>query len=182
MNAVEVEVKVRALHESVRESALSAGFEATGAVEQHDEYFDAPDRSFAETDEALRIRCESADNGERSATLTYKGPRLGTQTKSRVEHRCPLREPEAMRTILELLGYTSVNTVVKRRERLERDDIVIALDAVDEIGAFVEVELVGRRSERASLESHLESILTELGLAAAPREDRTYLEILLEHD
>lgn len=54
----EVEIKVPAAHETVRERLRAAGAELTEHRRQRDIYYDAPHRTFAETDEALRIRHE----------------------------------------------------------------------------------------------------------------------------
>jgi len=52
----EVEVKVPADLDAVRERLADAGAGRVATVAQADTYFDAPHREFAETDEALRVR------------------------------------------------------------------------------------------------------------------------------
>ncbi|MEC7978814.1 MAG: class IV adenylate cyclase, partial [Planctomycetota bacterium] len=54
---------------------------------QVDHYFNHPERDFAATDEAFRIRIEGAE-----ACLTYKGPKLDAETKTRREVEVPLLE------------------------------------------------------------------------------------------
>jgi adenylate cyclase class 2 len=71
----EVEVKVEADHERVRERLGELEADRVGSVEQVDTYYDAPHRDFAETDEALRLRREiDRDSGETTTKVTYKGP------------------------------------------------------------------------------------------------------------
>lgn len=66
----EVEVKVRADHEVVREALERLDAERRDTVVQRDVYYDAPHRDFAETDEALRIRRVENAGAESSAVLT----------------------------------------------------------------------------------------------------------------
>jgi len=58
----EVEVKVPADLEAVRDRLEALEATPRGAVVQVDTYYDAPHREFAETDEALRIRSERPED------------------------------------------------------------------------------------------------------------------------
>ncbi|MDZ7730721.1 MAG: class IV adenylate cyclase [Natrialbaceae archaeon] len=78
----EVEVKARADHERIREELETKGAHHVDTVSQRDTYYDAPHRSFVETDEALRIRREMIAEGAESIAITYKGPRLDDSTKT----------------------------------------------------------------------------------------------------
>ncbi|MCH7990085.1 MAG: class IV adenylate cyclase, partial [Planctomycetes bacterium] len=81
----EVELKFP-LDDAERISAQLDGLQAErGApIEQVDRYFNHPSRDFAQTDEALRIRTMN----DRSL-LTYKGPLLDAETKTRLEIELP---------------------------------------------------------------------------------------------
>src|SRR6185437_4781112 len=50
-----------------------------------DHYFNAPDRDFARTDEAFRLRRIGSSN-----CLTYKGPKQAAAVKKRVELEVPI--------------------------------------------------------------------------------------------
>src|SRR5437660_4302743 len=110
---VEVEQKFR----GVDFAALEERLRALCAVESErrmeaDHYFNAPDRDFAKTDEALRIRRVGARN-----FITYKGPKRDLQTKTRTEIELPLADgPEAAEDFARLLvnlGYRPVAVVRK---------------------------------------------------------------------
>ena len=61
-----------------------------------DHYFNAPDRDFATTDEAVRVR----QTGPK-AVITYKGPKRDAVTKTRTEIELPLAPvPEAATTTI----------------------------------------------------------------------------------
>ena len=77
---------------------------AQPAIDEADHYFNAPDRDFAQTDEAFRLRCIGTQN-----RVTYKGPKQGGPTKTRTELEIGL-EPgaeaaEEFRRMVQHLGY-----------------------------------------------------------------------------
>lgn len=137
----EVEVKVPAEHGPIRERLASLNAKLIDAVCQEDTYYDAPHRSFVETDEALRIRRERPlDAEEWTAAVTYKGPLVDDESKSREEAETVVDDGETMATVLERLGFDPVATVRKERERYRFGEYVVTLDAVDGVGEYVEVE------------------------------------------
>src|SRR5262249_49318133 len=109
-----------------------------------DQYFNAPDRDFARTDEALRLRRIGSAN-----FVTYKGPKIETVTKTRTEIEVPLAEGDSpaadFSRLLEHLGYKPVALVRKQRRlfHLERSGfpLEVCLDEVDDVGRFVELEI-----------------------------------------
>lgn len=135
----EVELKVRADHPVVRERLGALGATHRRSVRQVDAYFDAPHRDFGETDEALRLRRESDGAGETSV-LTYKGPLVEAESKTREEHETAVADGDEARAIAEALGFTVAATVAKDREIYALDGYTVALDTVDGLGEFVEVE------------------------------------------
>jgi adenylate cyclase class 2 len=135
----EVEVKARARHGPVRERLRELGADRLGAVVQVDTYYDAPHRDFAATDEALRVRRETPTNGEGRAYLTYKGPLVDDEAKTREEAETPVAA-DAAAAILEGLGFDAAATVRKDRERYALAGYTVALDDVEGLGEFVEVE------------------------------------------
>lgn len=154
----EVELKVRADHDTVRDrlTALDVGHVET--VTQEDTYYDAPDRSFADTDEALRVRIETTA-GECRTFLTYKGPLVDDNSKTRTEAETRVTDEAATRALLSGLGYEPAATVRKERERYTFEGCTVTLDSVDGLGEFVEVEYAG--------ESASETETSEEGVADA---------------
>ena len=65
------------------------GAEIENPIEQVDTYFAHPQRDFAATDEALRIRQVGDEN-----FVTYKGPKIDSQTKTRREIELPFASGE----------------------------------------------------------------------------------------
>ncbi|KUH32796.1 MULTISPECIES: class IV adenylate cyclase [Thermococcus] len=145
---------------------------------QEDTYFSHPCRDFSETDEALRIRVKKF-NGHFEAFLTYKGPKLDQESKTRREIEVPITDPDEHEQILNSLGFHEVMTVVKVREKYYYDKgIVITLDNVEGLGKFVEVEtLVESEEEIEPAVKRLRGILNSIGVTKLER--RSYLELLL---
>ena len=150
------------------------------AHEEADHYFNAPDRDFARTDEAFRLRRVGPSN-----YLTYKGPKQRADVKVRTELEIPLQPGDQaaadMTRLLTHLGYRFVALVKKQRRTapLERDgfSFTICLDEVDGLGRFAEVEVLAPEDRRADAEKALAALAAELGLSEVER--RSYLGLVL---
>ncbi|ASJ03267.1 adenylate cyclase [Thermococcus profundus] len=144
-----------------------------------DTYYQHPCRDFSKTDEALRIRLRRF-NGHFEAFMTYKGPKLNEESKTREEIEVPLTDPDEHARILEKLGFLEVLTVHKVREKYYVEKgVVITLDEVEDLGKFIEIEaLVEEGEEIEGKVKYLKSILERLGVREFER--RSYLELILE--
>jgi len=178
----EVEIKVRADHETVRERLADLDADRQERVRQVDTYFDAPHREFAVTDEALRVRRVRApedEAGEEDARITYKGPLLDAESKSREEFETGVDEGATATEIFERLGFEAAATVEKDRERYELRGYDVTLDAVDGLGEFVEVETERETDDIAEARDGARELLGELGLDADEQIRTSYLGLLL---
>jgi adenylate cyclase class 2 len=178
---VEVEIKYCLPSDNTFEPKLLS-FEATFVVERQecDRYFNAPDRDFRQTDEALRIRQVLNE-----VTLTYKGPKRDLLTKTRTEIEVDLEgadlAAESMARILTSLGYRPSGVVRKTRRvfhlALPEFTAEICLDSVAELGAYVELEIVVAESQVDAARTALLGLAEKLGLGKPER--RSYLELIL---
>ena len=175
----EVELKVRADHETVRERLADRGAAREETVTQRDVYYDAPHRDFAETDEAFRLRVER--NDEAVAKLTYKGPLVDESSKTREEHETTVGSIEEARAIVEGIGFESAAAVEKERERYALDGFTVTLDDVTDLGEFVEIETeVTTEAEVAAARDRARDLLAALGLDTDATIRRSYLGLLFE--
>lgn len=150
-------------------------------IDEVDHYFNAPDRDFARTDEAFRLRRIGARN-----FITYKGPKQPGLVKTRTELEVPLADgaevAEAYGRLVEKLGYRPAAVVRKQRAiwhfRRAGFDLQACLDEVAEVGRFVELEIVAAPERRGEAERLLQALAAELGLHHSER--RSYLEMVLE--
>lgn len=179
-------MKLRADHDRLRErlEALNAG--SAGRVRQVDTYYDHPTRSFADTDEALRIRRETAESADESeddeagdrTRVTYKGPLLEAESKTRAELETGVADGETLASILGKLGFEAAATVEKDRERFRYDGYTVTLDTVSGLGEFVEVETEAETIEPAR--EGAVDVLEQLGLDPDAQIRRSYLGLLLD--
>ena len=148
--------------------------------QEEDHYFNAPDRDFARTDEALRLRRIGAAN-----LITYKGPKQDLQTKTRTEIEVLLAEgDQAAEDFIRLvthLGYRPVAVVRKRRQVYRHEirgfPLEVCLDEIEGLGRFAELEI---KADADGLEPAREVLLqTAAVLGLTTSERRSYLELLL---
>lgn len=176
---LEVEVKYRVADLAPLEKKL-AGWSGPQTRQEVDQYFNAPDRDFARTDEALRIRRVDQKN-----VLTYKGPKRDAETKTRFELELPLADGQHSaaqgRELLLKLGYRPSGTVHKSRKVYHTDkdgfQVQASLDLVEELGAFAEIEVVAEEKDFPAAKALILNIAEELGLANTERQ--SYLQLLL---
>jgi adenylate cyclase class 2 len=156
------------------------GATPAGLRAEADHYVNAPDRDFARTDEALRLRRIGPAN-----FVTYKGPKRDPQTKTRTEVEVPLAEGDrAAADFLKLLGHLGYRPVaVVRKQRrafhLEREGLPleVCLDEVAGLGCFVELEIRAPDDLEEAARATLLRTAAALGLSESER--RSYLELLL---
>lgn len=181
MFEVELKFPVESLTK-VREEFFEIGAVSQSTTVQSDEYLNDPIRDFAKLDMALRIRCD----GDRYC-VTFKGPNLDATAKIRKEVEMPLADEHAaaqMKEIYEGIGFVSVAKVVKRREELlvnwRGTKVHVCLDEVDEVGGFVELELVVKdQGSVAEAKTSLVGLAEHVGLSGVTR--TSYLEMLLKN-
>lgn len=178
----EIELKFRVDDpDRIRTEIVRLGGRAAEPVPQTDRYFNHPARDFAQSSEALRVRSLGAH-----CVVTYKGPVLDREVKTRREIELPIGHDAAdgdeFAEMLTLLGFRPVRTVAKVREpfHLEWDGapMELAVDNVDELGTFVEIETLADDATRDVRRAAVLSLAAKLGLNQPER--RSYLKMLLE--
>jgi adenylate cyclase class 2 len=167
--------------QSVEAKLVQAGADIGPPVVQVDRYFAHPSRDFATTDEALRIRRSGND-----VFITYKGPKLDRETKTRREIELPLpagdMAVDQYSELLQAMGFSQVAEVRKQRRQvtLKRAGMSVELvfDDVEQVGEFVEIEVLATEDSLDAAQDCVTNLAFELGLLGGER--RSYLEMLLE--
>ena len=155
---IEVEIKIKLRNpDAIRNIIHDMGAKKKYRMKNVDRYYNAPDtlRDFARTDEALRLRSTyinpdetgKSDHELNSHDLTYKGPKLDKEIKSRVEMVCRILNPKEMDKIIVALGFIPVLTLNKIRESYHLDynnhAIEILIDEMEGLsGTYLEAELM----------------------------------------
>lgn len=148
--------------------------------DEADHYFNAPDRDFARTGEAFRLRRIGSSN-----YLTFKGPKQQAAVKIRTELEIPLPSGDESAhqhmDLLQRLGYRPVAVVKKRRAsfslRVADIDVQVCLDEVAELGRFAEVEVIAPQERASQATTVLTQVAQQLDLRDV--ELRSYLSLLL---
>jgi adenylate cyclase class 2 len=178
---LEIEMKFPvADFEPIVEKLASWQARSEGTREEADHYFNAPDRDFALTDEAVRLRRVGGQNW-----ATYKGPRQPGPAKTRTEIEVPLAKGDATAELfgrwLAGLRFRPVAVVRKWRRSyaFERGgfSLHICLDEVINVGSYVELEIVAPPEQKDRAERVLQELAAELMLG--PSERRSYLQLML---
>ena len=182
--AIEVELKfpldaAPPTAEDLSSRLVELGAAALPPRRQRDCYYAHPQRDFAVTDEALRIR---DDQGR--IFLTYKGPLLDPLAKTRRELETGLESAEVAAEIFEMLGFRPVRVVAKHRRpfHLTWQEVAVeaVIDEVDDLGTFVELETITDEAGHEAARDQLLALASNLGLEHGER--RSYLGLLLARD
>ncbi len=174
---IEFELKARvAALNPLREALEARQARCDGLREEHDSYYNHPCRDFGVTDEALRVRRAGPET-----VITYKGAKLqGTWLKAREELNLTIQDGVTFETMLERLGFRLTAVVTKKRELWSLDGASVALDEVDGLGTFAEVEVLGEKGDPTA-EDRVRDLARSLGITGVPI-TASYLELVLGSD
>ncbi len=159
-------------------------------IRQSDLYLIHPQRDFRQTDEALRIRSVEMEEGNAQVLVTYKGPRrvsaegqAACKTRREIEVLVSGERPAAaaLREIFEALGFRTARKVIKTRQRIASRlgewPVEFALDTVEGLGEFLEIETQADEARIEAAQEALAEISRELGLSDSTT--TSYLNMLM---
>lgn len=182
---MEVELKAALRPEQVKllpQTLLARGFEEQAAVLETDVYFNASDRDFARTDEALRLRkvC-TLEGGAEQTCITYKGAKVDARSSTRRELETMVGSFETMRALLLALGYRAAYTVQKTRRSFVCGSKTAYLDKVEGLGDYIELETVLPDDADSEAEvTSLLALLDALDISRSALRRESYLDLLLD--
>ena len=190
MNAFEVEIKFRVTDFAELERCLQQRFgflEFGGETAESDIFFQHPCKNFVQTDECLRLRKRIFANGTSEFFLTYKGPKIDANTKTRREIEMSIAEPERCAKLLAALGFSSVASVQKFRRRMtltiEHRHVDIVFDTLPALPEsarhFVEMETLATEVDVEECGTLILGIAEQLGLSEPIRD--SYLKLVQLH-
>ena len=172
MLEIELKVQVDALG-PVREQLNTRNAQFSGRIHEHDIYYNAPHRDFGTTDEAMRVRYTNEH-----AVITYKGAKRAKYgLKAREELNTAVESGEVFEQILVRLGFVKTAEVNKWRENYRLGTAAISLDSVDELGTFVEIEVMTDLDGPDATEQ-INMLAKEMEIVGSPIL-ASYLELLL---
>lgn len=180
---IEVEIKIRTDLDSAGEKLTDNGFIKDRFIKESDIYYDNAAGDIRGNDTALRIRTvEYPDLGTSESYITFKGSRCDDVSMTRPEYESLIKDPGEIKMILKALGYGPVEpAVIKERTLYVKGSVSACLDRVEELGDFLELEIM---SENESKDDALNRLWKMLGLLGYNREDTitvSYLTMLQEN-
>lgn len=175
-----IEVEVKAKIESFEK--IEEKLEEIGAVKskeefQEDVYFNSPVVDFAETDEALRIRT-TRQNGKSNVFITYKGPKIDAESKTRKEIEMGIADSKKCSDIFEAVGFRKAMTVRKNRKYFSFENFEISLDDVEGLEPYMEIEIaLEDGSDYSEAQDSIFELFERLGVTDG-FERTSYMELL----
>lgn len=192
----EVEMKVKVKNYDELKDILDNRTIQGDPMENFDLYFNhtSPERDFSKTDEAIRIRVTKVyglnDNKIKSETadLTYKGPKLDAQIKTRVENVVSFdpKDIKPMESILKVMNLKKVIEIRKKRLpytiTYQNYDIEIVLDEIEYLPRhYMELEIQCKEKEETTKAKEVMiSLLNEFGYSIEDSIRDSYLELIVK--
>lgn len=177
---IEVKIPIGDMHE-IGQRLEQKGFVRAAVHEETDTYYNSTYYDLKEHDKALRIRkVVDRTHGKSWSELNCKGPKLDDVSVSRKEIEMVIENSERMEAILAELGFFSVKcTVRKIRYHFNRGRITAVLDRVENIGDFLELEILEfGEDKRAECLQEIEKVMEEIGFSMKDTVRTSYLSML----
>ncbi|MDR0870118.1 MAG: class IV adenylate cyclase [Planctomycetaceae bacterium] len=155
-------------------------------AEEFDVFYRHPARNFADSDECLRFRRRVLPDNSGECTLTYKGPKVDKQTKTRREIEIAVESAAPWNELLTALGFAPGETVYKQRRScsvvFQGEPINTVLDFLPDLaerggsGTFVELETFADDETLDAKRQVLLAFAEQLGLTESIQ--KSYLALL----
>ena len=175
---LETEVKISVNNPSFVQQQLEGITGKKGRTEeQTDVYLDTENEDLKKFDRVLRIRTISSGK----QIITYKGPRITHDIKTREELEVHVKDGKIMQQILENVGFKQIAVIEKKRSIYEVGSFLVSLDFVKSLGTFLEIETKVRNQKgREILQRQFEEFINKLGISRTDIERRTYIDLFSE--
>ena len=184
INKLEIEKKyyiknatIKNLSQIIRKS----GAEYVGDSSQCDIYFNVPGRNSLISKECLRIRASGAKK-----EITYKPPTKESNMNNgffaKKEVNLPIRDIETAKTLLLDIGCTVLAEVKKTRKRYKLDKFKIFIDNVQNIGLFIEIEIMDISDNIQKGIKEIDELMKRLNINNYIVENKPYRDIVIERE
>ena len=172
--AQEIEAKMRVADlDSMRKRLVGQGAVRAGSELETNIYFDTPGGSLRQSGKGLRIRIAVQESGENHCTMTFKGPLLPSELKTREEIEFTISDAQSAQQLLERLGFPPTLTFEKRRETWQLGGCSVALDLLPYLGTYMEIEGPG--------DDQVMEVRRSLGLSEEPLISTAYVSLLARY-
>ncbi len=120
----------------------------------------------------------------KGASVNYKHfyPENAEETDYCDEFETPVDRPEAIEQIFAAIDIKPIVVVSKTRSTWAYKGTEVAIDRIEGLGDFIELESMAPFSTPQAAKAHLRAILAEIGGEVGPEDLRGYPYLLLERD
>jgi len=193
MFETEIKIKLRSDTET-RKQLLQLGAQFKYFMHNSDKYYNFKngEKDFAKTDEALRLRStilmdpNTKQKIKETHDLTYKGPKLKTSVKSRIEYESEVENADMIHKIIDALGFDCVIEIPKEREvfeiKYENTQYTVLIDKIEGLsGYYLEAELMVADEKKISeAKQKLVNLVLKLGYNEKDSIRESYLELVMK--
>ena len=185
MKHVEVEVKYSLPDpDSLVQRLAELDAVPLGEDRQVDTYFNAPHRDFLAGEivsEWLRLRTETGTRSAERTSINFKRwlPLGAAQATHADEFESGVTDSEAVRKLLEALGFTEIITVDKIRCQWQLADVIVAMDTVTGLGSYMEIEYAGDAETVDEAARAVEASVNQIDIKLGDQDKRGYPYLLL---
>ncbi len=181
----EIEIKLKLEDNTRLQAWLEENAEKVAEISQHDIYFDPPDRSFRievdgemDAQEFLRVRFSDRD------AICYKHWYRDDAGKSTHadEFETELEDGRKVLKVFDALGFEETARITKDREVWRYREFEFALDSVEELGEFVEIEYQGDAQDPTVGLGKIYQLLDKIGLKDWKKTKRGYCFMIWNPD
>lgn len=131
-------------------------------------------KEFTQGDPVIRLR-----KNNNTSILTFK--KVVDNKGTTVEHESSVSDPQSVRQILLQLGFLPTITVNKKRTETQDDGFTLAIDHVEHLGFFLEIEVLSKTNDTSIHDSIIKKAL-EYEISADQIEDKKYDRLLNDLD
>lgn len=181
MKNKEVEIKIRVDKKDflTLQKILQKKAKFIDEIHQQDHYFQPPGENFINPDGSInkwfRLRVSSKES-----FLTYKFVHSGEKVREKDEYETKIEDPEAMKKIINALKFEEIVLVRKtRRIYMFRDIFELALDRIQELGYFIEIEIKKGFKSIEEGNAKIENIAKDLNLDIENESNLGYAHLML---
>lgn len=182
MSDKEIEIKLRVKDNKPLLEFLEKNGNSESERNQRDEYFTPAHRNFIEEKpikEWLRLREE-----EGKYSLTYKNWHYDSDGKGYHcdEYEIKIDDFSSAKNILSALNFELLVVVDKKRKTFMFRDYEVALDCVEELGDYVEVEYKGKEEklDTKKVGEEMKDFIEKTGCQIVEQDFKGYPHLLLE--
>lgn len=132
----------------------------------------------------MQTKCVRIRTRNKTTTLDYKEiiDEKNAYIQKLTEYSTGIEDETSMELILRQLGFEAVLKIQKERvECIDKDIYKIALDHVENLGWFVEIELLRHDGDETAIENKMKQVIEDLGIKVVRINKTGYSNMLLNN-